>query len=80
MRIKSMSKNSKIVLHDFCLVAAIKHSYECVTASDIDLFDFWIDDENEKLNLLVKSKEVCFYTHDYICKIYRDEFQEIQII
>ena len=80
MRIFSMSESAKIRLHHFCIRAAINHSYECVTASYIDLFDFWIDDENEKLLFVVQPKNVYFYSPVESLIISREEFQEIQII
>lgn len=78
MKIKSLSLDATVRLEKFCKLTKTSFSSELTADADIRLYDFWLDDE--KLNLGVKPKEVYFYTHDYDCRIYRDEFQEIQII
>lgn len=78
MRIKSLTLDATVRLEKFCKLIKISNSSELTDDPEIHLYDFWLDDE--KLNFMVNSQRVYFYTHDYDCTIYRDEFQEIQII
>ena len=79
MTIKSLSLSATCRLESFCKNAGIRYTSELTDEpSEIRLYDFWIDDVFVNLN--INRDRVYFYTHDYDCTIYRNEFHCIEVI
>ena len=79
MTIKSLALNADVRLENFCKEIGITYTSDLTEeATELRLYDFWIDDS--KISLIVKPDRINFFNYGASVTIYRDEFQEVVII